>query len=163
MSKKTQIISIILIMLFFITFLVINEKTDRIKFIEEHAVKELETKKDYNDSLLILIDEKLKKQKIEKEKRIHDIDSLYEAITENELLSEREILNLKNEINNFKIIKTVDFVEVEPEKFHIYDTIYETIIEKKIIRDTVFVTDTIYKIDTLFYRKEQIKKLKIRN
>ena len=163
MSKKTQIISIILIMLFFITFLVINEKTDRIKFIEEHAVKELETKKDYNDSLLILIDEKLKKQKTEKEKRIHDIDSLYEAIAENELLSEREILSLKNEINNFKIIKTVDFVEVEPEKFHIYDTIYETIIEKKIIRDTVFVTDTIYKIDTLFYRKEQIKKLKIRN
>lgn len=163
MSKKTQIISIILIMLFFITFLVINEKTDRIKFIEEHAVKELETKKDYNDSLLILIDKKLKKQKTEKEKRIHDIDSLYEAIAENELLSEREILNLKNEINNFKIRQTVDFVEVEPEKFHIYDTIYETIIEKKIIRDTVFVTDTIYKIDTLFYRKEQIKKLKIRN
>ena len=163
MSKKTQIISIILIMLFFITFLVINEKTDRIKFIEEHAVKELEIKKDYNDSLLVLIDEKLKKQKTEKEKRIHDIDSLYEVIAESELLSEREILNLKNEINNFKIVKTVDFVEVEPEKIHIYDTIYETIIEKKIIRDTVFVTDTIYQIDTLFYRKEQIKKLKIRN
>jgi len=116
MSKKTQIISIILIMLFFITFLVINEKTDRIKFIEEHAVKELEIKKDYNDSLLVLIDEKLKKQKTEKEKRIHDIDSLYEVIAESELLSEREILNLKNEINNFKIVKTVDFVEVEPEK-----------------------------------------------
>jgi len=163
MSKKTQIISIILIMLFFITFLVINEKTDRIKFIEEHAVKELEIKKDYNDSLLVLIDEKLKKQKTEKEKRIHDIDSLYEVIAESELLSEREILNLKNEINNFKIVKTVDFVEVEPEKIHIYDTIYETIIEKKIIRDTVFVTDTIYQIDTLFYKKEQIKKLKIRN
>jgi len=163
MSKKTQIISLILIMLFFITFLVINEKTDRIKFIEEHPVKELEIKKDYNDSLLILIDEKLKKQKTEKEKRIHDIDSLYEAIAENELLSEREILNLKNKINNFKIVETVDFVEVEPEKFHIYDTIYETIIEKKIIRDTVFVTDTIYQIDTLFYKKEQIKKLKIRN
>jgi len=163
MSKKTQIISIILIMLFFITFLVINEKTDRIKFIEEHAVKELEIKKDYNDSLLVLIEEKKKKQKTEKEKRIHDIDSLYEVIAESELLSEREILNLKNEINNFKIVKTVDFVEVEPEKIHIYDTIYETIIEKKIIRDTVFVTDTIYQIDTLFYRKEQIKKLKIRN
>lgn len=150
-------------MLFFITFLVINEKTDRIKFIEEHTVKELEIKKDYNDSLLILVDEKLKKQKKEKEKRIHDIDSLYEAIAENELLSEIEMLNLKNEINNFKIRQTVDFVEVEQEKLHIYDTIYETIIEKEIIRDTVFVTDTIYQIDTLFYRKEQIKKLKIRN
>jgi len=163
MSKKTQIISIILIMLFFITFLVINEKTDRIKFIEEHVVKELEIKKDYNDSLLTLVDKKLKKQKKEKEKRIHDIDSLYQAIAENELLSEREMSNLKNEINNFKIRQTVDFVELEQEKLHTYDTIYETIIEKKIIRDTVFVTDTIYQIDTLFYRKEQIKKLKIRN
>ncbi len=41
--------------------------------------------------------------------------------------------------------------------------IYDTTFKTEIIRDTIFITDTVYKIDTIFYRKEDIKKIKFKN
>ena len=165
-SKYRNIIVIFggIALIFFLTTLMRTEKHNQ-KEIEQ----EIETFHKTKDSTLQFVDDFVNSYNHKKEINSRELDSLNTILKNNKRLSEKEILELKRKINNKEnVIREVSNNITEKDSI-----IYNIILKDTIICDTIFKTDTIidkfyvkdtvYKIDTLFYRKDQIKKIKIKN
>ncbi len=114
-------------------------------------IKNLE-KVDYSDTIDLILTEI--EQKREEEKRILENGKEIVKIIK---INEQKIE--KNEVVDDLFIDSPNVVLMKKinesysiEKLKLLDT----------IKDYIFITDTIYKIDTIFYRKEEIKKLKLK-
>jgi hypothetical protein len=114
-------------------------------------IKNLE-KVDYSDTIDLILTEI--EQKREEEKRVLENGKEIVKIIK---INEQKIE--KNEVVDDLFIDSPNVVLMKKinesysiEKFKLLDT----------IKDYIFITDTIYKIDTIFYRKEEIKKLKLK-
>ena len=132
---------------------------------KEQIKKEIEGFHQTKDSTIKVVDEFVNSYQKRKEQQIHDIDSLNDILENNKKLSKQQIVELKNkieekqntivEISKTKELDTV-LIEFVKEKKIIYDTIFE----KVIIRDTVYITDTIHKLDTVYISKKEKRKNK---
>lgn len=132
---------------------------------KEKIKKEIEGFHQTKDSTIKVVDEFVNSYQKRKEQQIHDIDSLNHILENNKKLSKQQIVELKNkieekqntivEISKTKELDTV-LIEFVKEKKIIYDTIFE----KVIIRDTVYITDTIHKLDTVYVSKKEKRKNK---
>ena len=65
---------------------------------------------------------------------------------------------IENSKNDVTEKDSIIYNIVEEEKI-----VFDTIFKLETIRDTIYITDTVYKIDTIIYKKEDIKRIKFRN
>jgi len=164
-AKKRYIFLIICAgLLFFGVNMCDTERYDGIDIDKD--LKELNEDK---DSVLNVVDDIIKSHNEDKEKRLNEKDSLLNILSNNKNLSQKEIDNLKNLISkkNEEIIEIDSLIEnsvVTVKDTIIYNPIQvDTIIyiQDTIFRETIVVTDTVYKVDTIIYTQDQIKKIKL--
>lgn len=98
MKNKIQISIILISLISFITFLVINEKRDRNHTCNKKIIEEIEENINSNDSIIILVDNKLKQQKIDRNKKIHDIDSLSESLYDKKKVIEHKNITIEERV-----------------------------------------------------------------
>ncbi len=98
MKNKIQISIILIVFISFITFLIINEKRDRNYTSNKKIIEEIEGNINSNDSIIILVDNKLKQQKIDRNKKIHDIDSLSESLYDKKKVIEHKNMTIEERV-----------------------------------------------------------------
>jgi hypothetical protein len=112
MKNNIQISIILIAIVSFTIFLVINEKRDRNHTCNKGVVEEIEQKINSNDSIIILVDNKLKQQKIDRNKKIHDIDSLSETLSDKKKVIEHKNITIEEKVNKLNKV----LIEAENKK-----------------------------------------------
>tara|TARA_R110000772_G_scaffold87228_3_gene182106 strand:- start:630 stop:1142 length:513 start_codon:yes stop_codon:yes gene_type:complete len=170
MKIKQRTVNVLTFILGLVILIVIFNKLKS----EEHDKQEIkqEIKKFHTtkDSTIRLVDDFVFSYQQKKEIQKKELDSLNQILVNNKMLSKKEMVELRNKIKNKSIIiNEISQKNIIEKDSIIYNTIkqdtiiYDTIIENTIIRDTFYFTDTLYKIDTIFYKKEDIKRIKFNN
>ena len=113
MKSKIQISIILVLIISFITLLVINEKKDvnnssyKKTFEEKLNIDNLTLSS--TDSILILFDNKIEEQKIERNRKVHDIDSLSQSLHDKELTLISKDMTIEEKIVELnKLLKELD-------------------------------------------------------
>jgi hypothetical protein len=113
MKSKIQISIILVLIISFITFLVINEKKDvnnssYKKTVEENLNIDNLTLSS-TDSILILFDNKIEEQKIERNRKSHDIDSLSQSLHDKKLILISKDMKIEEKIVELnKLLRELD-------------------------------------------------------
>ena len=168
MEPKQRNVLIIFMGLALIFLLMTIFKTE--KYDKEVIKKEIEKFHKTKDSTMQVVDDFVELYNDKKNKKSEEMDSLFKNLENNKKLSKRQILELKRKIQNKENVINFTYDTIVNKKDSIVyniilkdTTVYNEVFKTDTIRNKFYVIDTIYKIDTLFYKKEQIKKIKFKN
>ena len=154
--------------------IIMHEERDSIFSFVDETMSSLDVERKEKQLMLDSLDKELELKQIIADSYLRSIEKSVsikaelEEINENLLLEKNNLDSILKE-TKFKLKEVMDVNEVTRRKLETVNKEKENIMNqysdlKQIYKDNTFiVVDTIYKIDTIYYSKDDIKKLVLRN